>query len=86
MNKIKIAGSLPIPNHSIANGIQLIGEIVLKSSINGLKARPRSLYHPSVSPIGIDKKTAKEKLSDTRVKLATECSSKAPLADKDNRL
>jgi hypothetical protein len=53
MNIINTAGTVPIPNHKIENGIHATGGIGLKILITKVAISSKVLYHPSSIPKGI---------------------------------
>ena len=62
---MNIAGTVPIPNHKIENGIQAIGGIGLKILITKLHKSSKVLYHPSNTPKGIATTEARIKPPNT---------------------
>ena len=65
MKMMNIAGTVPIPNHKIENGIQAIGGIGLKILITKEHNSSKGLYQPSKIPAGIAKTEANNKPANT---------------------
>ena len=65
MNMINTAGTVPIPNHKIENGIHATGGIGLKTLITKVHKSSRVLYHPSKIPKGIATTDARIKPENT---------------------
>ena len=65
------AGTVPIPNHKIENGIHATGGIGLKILITNVHKSSKVLYHPSKIPRGIATKDAKIKPANTFNKVST---------------
>jgi hypothetical protein len=67
---INTAGTVPIPNHKIENGIQATGGIGLRILITKVHKSSKVLYHPRIIPKGIATTEAKIKPANTLNKVS----------------